>query len=432
FRWLLYGPLFAILLAGLVSLWKSSIPLNFNFSSTESYPTAVNILLGGPGQTVSLTNNLNNPDTFAQYIVALLMLWVVIILPFILLHVFLDYVFAIPANSPAIKQIVNSGVGFFNKSSISSSSQAPIPPKPSSSQPAGMARSLPFIKQSFNAFGYNQSSRISQAGSIHNNSEILKLSNLSIPTMRDIAKYETNFLSSDTTRKVEVSRVRESLERISNPSLVASPLERGRYDSVKTQLVSEKQKGNPLASGILSAASYVSSVEAVKSGLQKIPTSSPSLPVINRVQTVSFDDYESVRQLWQSNYRGMDVPKSVNQEDKTREEWINGDINKITGVINLLSSPDQQRVKEGMDKVSEILPMLLLGGFSQTEVIAYLKAKLEAAKGVKSELDKVKEEEETTVISSQKEEEKPKEMKAEVAEEQGENKKEAVSNDRIS
>src|SRR5579859_2011040 len=84
FRWLLYAPLFAIFLSGLVVLWRDNInvlPFHFDQAGTQPtivYPTAINILLGGPGQKLAIDNNINYTDTFAQYIVALIMLWVVI------------------------------------------------------------------------------------------------------------------------------------------------------------------------------------------------------------------------------------------------------------------------------------------------------------------------------------------------------------------
>jgi hypothetical protein len=65
-----------------------------------------------------------------------------------------------------------------------------------------------------------------------------------------------------------------------------------------------------------------------------------------------------------------------------------------------------------METVGAILPFLLVGGFSQTEVIAYLKAKLEAAKAVKEEISKKEEEESTMLDTSKKKEEKPKELEA--------------------
>ncbi|KKQ08893.1 MAG: hypothetical protein US19_C0018G0010 [Candidatus Daviesbacteria bacterium GW2011_GWB1_36_5] len=103
FRWMLYAPLFAIFLRGLVEIWRSGggIPLGFNYapaqditSNTEIiYPTAVNILLGGPNGSLTVAPNqsINYVDTFVLYVVALIMLWMVIIVPWILLRIFLDY-----------------------------------------------------------------------------------------------------------------------------------------------------------------------------------------------------------------------------------------------------------------------------------------------------------------------------------------------------
>lgn len=58
--------------------------------------------------------------------------------------------------------------------------------------------------------------------------------------------------------------------------------------------------------------------------------------------------------------------------------------------------------------VSKILPFLLIGGFSQQEVVAYLKAKQEAGKQTLSELENKQDEENTLLdrTTEQKEEEK--------------------------
>ncbi|HSX40956.1 MAG TPA: hypothetical protein VLF68_05095, partial [Candidatus Saccharimonadales bacterium] len=144
FRWLLYAPLFAIFLAGLVNLWsddKVGIPLHFGPKPME-YQTAVNILLGGPKETVSLANSVNTPDTFAKYVVALLMLWVVIILPFLLLQIFLDYFHAFSfSESPVIKQMLAAGGGLIGKNP---SPPSPAPVNPQQPTGTGMARLLPF------------------------------------------------------------------------------------------------------------------------------------------------------------------------------------------------------------------------------------------------------------------------------------------------
>jgi hypothetical protein len=116
FRWLLYAPLFALFLRGLVVMWEDRIPLPFpqiaqNLPGNEVvYPTAINILLGGPGQQLSLENSVNLTDTFALYVVALLMLWVVILLPFLLLQIFLDYINSLSfENNATFKNIMDRG-----------------------------------------------------------------------------------------------------------------------------------------------------------------------------------------------------------------------------------------------------------------------------------------------------------------------------------
>lgn len=89
-RWLLYGPLFFLFVAVYITLWKIGMPLPFDFLRTDVvYPNGVNILLAGPGQAASLENNLNTPDTFIYYITALLMLWLVMLLPFLITHLFI-------------------------------------------------------------------------------------------------------------------------------------------------------------------------------------------------------------------------------------------------------------------------------------------------------------------------------------------------------
>ena len=493
FRWLLYAPLFAILLQGLVYVWKVGIPLLFTTSTQKIvYPTAINILLGGPGQTLSLENSVNNQNTFALYVVALLMLWVIIILPFLLLQIFLDYLnnYSFSEN-PYIAQLLSSGSGLLGKNGQSPVSPAPLP---SSHQPAGMARSLPFA-QKISIPEVNTEGVMNQLSNLKSSqTQVMSLTNLSLPTMKDIAKFETASLTKDIGRHEEMAKYHESLEKIGNPRTIASAVERQKYLSIKDKLIQESQQGNQAASSILAAASTVTKtgiidkeqeslklvstlsqianpqtapaetkqkLQAVKeqlekakvqgdplattlldamskgkdgvnedlkdkikeakergnsvaslimqeAGLLEIKEPSGAFPAVNRVQQVSIDDYESVKKMWVENYQNLDVPKQ-----QSRKEWVSTDVEKINQAINYLVSADPQNVKKGMESVGNILPFLLIGGFSQTEVIAYLKAKLEAAKTVLADLGKKDEEEETMLDSTKKKEDKPKEMTAE-------------------
>lgn len=579
FRWLLYAPLFAIFLKGLVSMWRSQIPLvfdnpNIGNASQIVFPTAVNILLGGPRQFVTPTNSVNLTETFALYVVALIMLWIVILLPWILLQIFLDYAanFA-PGDSAVMKTLVNL---MGNKK---------VPPPPGGQQPpehpggAGIAINLPFSKKFNIPVSVNPTykptgaakeierstieSRFAQPINMPNaqvNTQALNLANVTVPSMRDIAKYETALLSRDSSQKREVTQMTQTLERIANPVAVASTAERDKYVEIRERVTTEAQQGNLVATSIMNAVNAVSNKNAkatssqVKSVLQQISnpassqtsvnreklsklhemlskeskennnelassllsvtdkstsseiekiqeklteavqqgssmassvmstinssaqhaqntaqvknvlqqvsnpasatgvdrvklsklhesllkaskdgdevataalsvssktsdmdieklqekimqakqkgspvatelasltTKTTNLPAANRVQTVSSEDYDAVRDMWKDNYHNLEIPQGM---AGTRQDWIKDDISKIDSIVGLLSSPDQDKVQEGMQQVSDILPFLLVGGFSQTEIIAYLKAKQDAAKAVSQELSADEEE----------------------------------------
>ena len=121
------------------------------------------------------------------------------------------------------------------------------------------------------------------------------------------------------------------------------------------------------------------------------------LPQTNQVQQVSIEEYEDVKKMWQENYQNMETPVGPNGIPSDKHSFIQQDVENITETINLLSSENQDNVDRGMERVANILPFLLLGGFSKTEVISYLKAKMEAAKSVLTAVDQKKEEEDTMV-----------------------------------
>ena len=422
FRWLLYAPLFALFLHGLVRMWKERIPLPFDFSEVgikTVYPTAINILLGGPGQAISITNSVNLRDTFAQYVVALLMLWVVILLPFLLLRIFLDYLNSVSVPQNAwIRQTFNKNMGFAGPKGPTPGPNIP-PTPPGKIFSSGMARQLPFVRGLERTISGVKTDTIRATNTSHvqATNEILKNINISIPKMTDIAKYERSILSKDTTTHKEVASFHETLEKIANPSVVATPIERQKFQQVRERLVEQKDKGNQVASSILSASDVIVSskqdkaMQAGASGGQVIShdvqgkpvigQTAPALPVVNRVQQVSIEDYEEVRKMWVDNYESLEPPRDIAGKQVDREEWIKNDLDKINEAISLMSSVDPKKVNEGMEIVGNILPFLLMGGFSKSEVVTYLKAKLEAAKSVMGNISKKQEEEDTMLGKEQ-------------------------------
>ncbi|MCL5438555.1 MAG: hypothetical protein M1268_01025, partial [Patescibacteria group bacterium] len=217
-------------------------------------------------------------------------------------------------------------------------------------------------------------------------------------------------------------KVHDTLEKIASPKSVGSIQTQQQYQQIRQKLVQEKQKGNPLAASILSAAGTISKEKKGKfapnvapsdlfeKAMYEAASQTTQLPSVNRVQTVSLDDYESVKKMWQENYQKLEPPKGIEGGEVDRKQWIQGDIDKINKAIDLLTSAEPAKVNSGMEMVGNILPFLLIGGFSKTEVVAYLKAKLEAGKSVLSEVAAKEEEENTTLDLIAKKEEKPKEM----------------------
>lgn len=522
FRWLLYAPLFALFLHGLVVMWRDKIPLAFDFTTSGSepgafvlYPTAINILIGGPGQTIGMHNTVNLPDTFALYVVALIMLWVVILLPFLLLRIFLDYFNSISFSGFMSKQI-NKNFAFLNPRGPSGG-PTPPPPPPGKVFPTGMARQLPFVNKAAKTIGVGRPvttnvatdtrssvrSTVSQPAVVREVNEVLKSVNISVPKMQDVVRFEKALMSSNVTERQTVEKFQETLQKIANPNQVTSITERQQFSQVHEKLVVQKDKGNPLATSILSAAGKstvthqidinqqlrmmlqqlsnpsVSSsprmrqqmtmlktqltgaqqrgnnlantllstaekinrkeltkeqeeaaVEEIKTKIEEqkqvsdpvaqtvvntmeqaqTVTATQSLPVINRVQQVSVEDYEEVRRMWVENYETLEPPTTLEGKQLEKEEWVQSDVQKINEAITLLSSVEPQKVNEGMEMVGSILPFLLMGGFSKSEVVAYLKAKLAAAKSVLESIDK-KRAESDTLLERPAQTEKAKEMK---------------------
>lgn len=484
-RWLLYAPLFVLFLAAVVIIWKSNIlVLPFKFGATTPlYPTAISILVGGPGQQLSLTNSLNYTETYVQYIVALLMLWVAILMPFIILQLLLDfldkYEFGVNSMIGYINalqtRVANNDFAFMNK---------PSPPAPPSTGkfPTGLAREIPrstttqnehtvkrvtTVTEQQQAAGHQtEKTSYSQAGTSswqqttnqdnrttnqtqnttnqqtnttnktensHQTTNVTQQSattvqfkpevlakatsgliNFPIPTMRDIVQFEKAKYSSVQVITHEFQQTQATLENLANPKANNTPAEEWRYTTLRAQLDKETMNGDVLAKSILFAASTLQNPQQARVGqagapgvVQPIPV--VSLPAINQIQTVSNDDYEAVKSLWLENYQKIDVPAKYSN----RKLWIEDDGEAVSQVITLLSSPDPMKVRQGLTSVSNILPFLLIGGFSQTEVISYLKAKREAGKSALAELVK-KEENQETLLKVGPKKASPKELHREV------------------
>lgn len=426
FQWLFYGPLLALFLAALSKIWIAGIPFAFDFTRVNTtdgqvYRTAINILYGGPAQTLSAGNSANYIDTYAEYVIALVMLWAAIILPWLLLRIFRDYCCeAIMAANSTLNAIFDRVRQF----------PTPSPPgAPVPTSAAGMARDLPFrqkVDEKIHAVNKETISQLHEI-SVTNTAELARAFNMSVSSIRDIGRMETDRLAGE--------RVRENLQKISQPSNITSVSERERFATLKKELQIRASSGDLVAKSILGASQKnnemlasqlitmsVENVSKVVTPTQKgvyAPTISgavagkvPGVQKFARVPVtvagkqvatqVSVEDYEEVKKMWLKHYREAPVPTT--DVIKTREEWLAEDAKRLSNVSNMLASSDPKIKQKGLWEVSELLPFLMLGGFSDLETLTYLKAKLEAAKQAQTELEitqKAKEKAKAEVVEAE-------------------------------
>lgn len=403
FQWLFYGPLFALFLSGITKIWVRGIPYAFDFQRVDQpagqvYRTAINILYGGPAQTLGPGNSANYIDTYAEYVIALVMLWAAIILPWLLLRIFRDYCCA------AIAASANTLSAIFDRLRQYPPPEKPLPSMPAPTTTSGLAFELPFrktiadMKKQQNEALADVSNK-AQAEAFRDISraatdQIASSMNMSVSSLSDLSRLEMN--------RTKTSDIRSTLNKIGNPQNITSPAEREKFVGLRSELVNRASHGDNMAQSILSASSsdHKEQIMAVPTigGLrtQGIPqmgvagqkvTGAKAIPLKAGKGTpaVSVEEYEEVKKMWLNHYREAPVP--VTDKIKDRTKWLTEDIKSLTNTVNLLSSANPAQKQKGLEEVAAILPFLLLGGFSEVETVMYLRAKLEAAKQAQSELE---------------------------------------------
>ena len=425
FQWLFYGPLFSIFLTGLVKIWEGGIPFSFDFSRAgkpegQIYLTAINILYGGPAQTLSPLNSANYVDTYAEYLIGLLMLWVVTLLPWLLLRNFRDYCCEV------LKSLEAATMSLYSRLTAGT-----LPPGP----PAGFGRAkieLPFRQQLEKVIpgsvviSSSEKERLTKMKT----EEILGAMGLKVNRLADISRLDINV--------AERKAADQKLDFLKTPSTVSDLSTRQQYSVFNQELSSRVTQGDTIAERILATDSRMPAVAVVrmaqqpvrivagervptKENLQKVREVAPGVTsavsmaglaqrpekvvtkeqvsvkegisrmaeATSQIRKVSVEDYEEVKKMWVNNYQEGEVPLSG--KVKSREEWLKDEVVKISDTIELLSSKEVEKRQAGLERVGSVLPFLYLGGFNEEQTLIYLKAKLEAAKQASSGLSRISE-----------------------------------------
>lgn len=389
FQWVFYGPLLALFLGGLASIWKFGIPFVFDFSRTNTlagyiYPTAINILYGGPAQKLSAVNNGNYIDTFVEYIITLIMLWAVTIFPWWLLRTFRDYC------CDGINAIKNMMLSNLNPGHPNGPSPSPLPANLNSN--VGVEMKIP------REIGATVKTRIETIEEIKKakTEEITQSLNIKASKITDVAHFETNKTVNETVNK--------NINYLKNPIQASTPAERQKYMNIRSELSTRALKSDPIANRFIKSVVVAKINIAEKENIIKTLPTLPKIEVTDKTvpevkknieekitvsPAVTLDEYEQVKKMWTNAYEKGEIPKTENI--RSRGEWVEGDIVLITNTLNKLLSEDKELKAQALDEIGFILPIFLINNLSGDQLVTYLKAKIEAARTVKGLLDREKE-----------------------------------------
>lgn len=270
FQWLFYGPLLALFLGATATIWRLGIPYTFDFSRVNKligyvYPTGILITYGGPGQRelhhIGTLNSGNYVDTFAEYIITLIMLWAVIFFPWWLLRIFRDYC------CDGINAMKNILLSMYDQTRGN-----PSPP------PQGPAPVPSFLKSNINVSKQVEVPVRLKLETIEDikktrTEDISRSLNLNASRLTDIARFETEKDTHETVMK--------NLNYLSNPLKAETPSERQQYMNLKTELFNRAIRDDKVAKQILSATT-TSAVEKVRQR-QEILQSTAAIPTSQEV-----------------------------------------------------------------------------------------------------------------------------------------------------
>lgn len=276
FQWIFYGPLFALFLGALAKIWNSPahIPYIFDFSRTHKmseavYPTSINILYGGPAQTLGVWNTSNYVDTFAEYVISLIMLWTVLILPWWLLRIFRDYC------CDGIYAMKNIMLSTYDSMKGGPGPGAGPVPTPKGTGTAGLALKLPRMTRS----DVKTTVKLETIQDIKKarTETIIQSINMKATNIKEIAKLETT--------KTEREVVRSNFDKIQNPFKAETPTERQKLMNMRDEIQERAIKGDQQARDLASVTSKSGAQKqaAKQRILQTMPASPRMVPVIQNI-----------------------------------------------------------------------------------------------------------------------------------------------------
>jgi hypothetical protein len=329
FQWLFYGPLLGLFIYAVKVLWQNGIPFPFDFSRAGTiagyiFPTGTTILYGGPAQVLSVVNSANYIDTYAEYIISLIMLWAAIFFPWWLLRIFRDYCCdGIYAAKNILMSIYDQLRG------------GPTPQPPPSPSPVFTSTALKIPKEVEIPVRVKLETieEIKKAKT----EEISKSLNLHVSKLTEIAHIETN--------KQMYQQITQNLNYLKNPMNAQTPTERQRYLHLRTELTNRAIRQDQIAQRIVSTISS-SKIEQIVQKQQLAKTLPQAVPV---TQVISFKTNLSIPQVQSiiNNFANNNyLSQTLSQKTNISQDTIQKTLTSFSQNIN-------QHPLKIFDKVSE-------------------------------------------------------------------------------
>lgn len=337
FQWLCYGPLFALFLGALSRIWAAGIPFAFDFSRVKQldgyiYPTGINILYGGPGQvgvrSLNGVNNGNYIDTFAEYIITLIMLWAAVFFPWWLLRIFRDYC------CDGIYAMKNILLAMYDQSRGN-------PPKGPQNPPAPTLPSLKLDrpKDTSTETDVKVTVKMKTMEEIRKvkTEDISKSMSLKVTKLSDIARIETN--------KQQSEMVKKNLNLLSNPIKAQTPAERQQFMNMRTELFSRAVKNDSIAKNMLSSTT-TSRIEQLKQReefLKTTPHFESLSKSISQQNNISEDTMSSITTNYMHSLSKQgNITKTISELAKIPQQQVQS---VLSAYSQNISKPINQIVK---------------------------------------------------------------------------------------
>jgi hypothetical protein len=347
------------------------IPFTFNFGRINQpagfiYQTGINILYGGPAQfrTLALFNTSNYVDTFAEYVISLLMLWAAIFFPWWLLRIFRDYC------CDGIYAAKNILMSIYDQMRGGPTTPPPTPPP----SPLEITTKLKIPQEAEIPIKV----RLETAEEIKKakTEEISRSLSISISKLTEIANFETN--------KELRENVIKNISYLQNPIQAKTVAERQKFMLIRNELFNRAIKQDKIAQKILSAISTSKTEQAVlKETIAKtVPQTVPITHIVSvkvkipveKANAVSFSFVKTLAQNTTfTNYLSQltNLPQAnIQSIFNSYVQNISQPIKKVVDTIASQTGVEKEKVVKTIASIREVISRSkLINNIAQKEKI---------------------------------------------------------------